>query len=74
MNLDPHADNSHDPQEGPTMRQVRRARAEAYEAGRGRTAQEQRELEERLAKEYGLTLRPAHDGGAPDQARPRGTA
>jgi hypothetical protein len=50
---------THDPQEGPTMRQVRQARADAYAAARGRTPQEQRALEERLAREFGLATRGA---------------
>ena len=57
----------HDPQEGPTMREVRRARAEAFEAGRGRSPEEQRRIEEKLCAEYGLTLRPSKD----ERGRPR---
>ena len=58
MNPDP---RKHDSQEGPTMQQVRRARAEAFEAGQNRTPEEQRKLEEQLAIEFALTLRPGVD-------------
>lgn len=56
------------------MREIREARAAVYAESRGRSPAAQRELEERLARELGLTLRSPQAPSATEAARARRSA
>jgi hypothetical protein len=56
-------EREHDPQEGPTMREARRARAEVFAEDRARSATELSEIDRHLAAEFGLELRSAQESG-----------
>jgi hypothetical protein len=60
-----------DAPEGPTMQEVRRARAEVYQEDHARSAQDRQRDEEQLARDFGLELRP---GRSDAEERPRRTA
>lgn len=49
---------SRDPQDSPTMREVRRIRESVYEASRNRTPEQQSEAEAALLHRWGLRILP----------------
>jgi hypothetical protein len=55
----------HDPQDGPTLTEVRRIRREVYEEDIGRTPEQWRQLDREIAAKFGLQLRKPIRADAP---------